>query len=293
MPTCVAVLDGCVLPVYETHIGPKSGLATQAFAGRRLAMHVEEQPSPSASVSEFVKVTLHEDCYEGYASAQDLSRLTSADSATPSNTPAATEGRSNAASSATDYALQLARACKGYLWGGCASAELGLDCSGLVQLAYAKGAGWWIPRDAWMQEKYCAPVARKDVQRGDLVFFGSKERATHVAFVVSCEDAASLSLPTNDAAALYYLHCSGYDMGRGGCGVDLLLFDENGGSSTTTTPPVGASLGSLGIGKPGWSRSDATAHSDDSLGGVAQRYARVWRGFGRIEKRLPPNTRLW
>lgn len=58
------------------------------------------------------------------------------------------------------------------------------DCSGLVQAAFAH-TGVWIPRDAYQQERFCRPVAvsaadARLLQPGDLVFFGTRERCTHV-----------------------------------------------------------------------------------------------------------------
>ena len=59
-----------------------------------------------------------------------------------------------------------------YLWGG--KSALGLDCSGLVQLACSL-AGQALPRDTDMQEKFGQPVpydGRLDgLSRGDLVFW--------------------------------------------------------------------------------------------------------------------------
>ena len=56
-----------------------------------------------------------------------------------------------------------------YYWGG--KTSLGLDCSGLVQVAL-DSAGIAVPRDTDMQEKALGlPVERGDVQRGDLVFW--------------------------------------------------------------------------------------------------------------------------
>ncbi|WP_353980184.1 C40 family peptidase [Salinicola endophyticus] len=62
-----------------------------------------------------------------------------------------------------------------YRWGG--STPAGYDCSGLVQMAYAK-IGVPLPRTA--NEQYHA-LPEIDVARpGDLLFFGGGNRATHV-----------------------------------------------------------------------------------------------------------------
>jgi Bacterial dipeptidyl-peptidase Sh3 domain/NlpC/P60 family len=62
--------------------------------------------------------------------------------------------------------VELARGYLGapYLWGG--MTEAGIDCSGLVHMAYRRG-GRLVPRDAWEQLAAGAPV--REPEPGDLV----------------------------------------------------------------------------------------------------------------------------
>jgi cell wall-associated NlpC family hydrolase len=63
-----------------------------------------------------------------------------------------------------------------YLWGGASS--FGFDCSGFTQML-VRVRGFNMPRDADKQAAWSGviPVARKDLQPGDLLFFGSSPRA--------------------------------------------------------------------------------------------------------------------
>lgn len=91
-----------------------------------------------------------------------------------------------------------------YLWGGTVGPNY--DCSGLMQAAFV-AAGIWLPRDAYQQEAFTKPISTAAVEPGDLVFFGTPEKATHVG----------LYLGDNR-----YIHSSGQAQGRNGIGIDVL-----------------------------------------------------------------------
>jgi gamma-D-glutamyl-L-lysine dipeptidyl-peptidase len=77
--------------------------------------------------------------------------------------------------------LATARAFLGapYEWGGMTAA--GIDCSGLVHMAF-RASGQLVPRDSWQQEAAGSPVAVGSELPGDVVVYGGPERADHVAF---------------------------------------------------------------------------------------------------------------
>jgi cell wall-associated NlpC family hydrolase len=77
--------------------------------------------------------------------------------------------------------LEVARRYLGtpYEWGGMTRA--GIDCSGLVHMAY-RATGRLVPRDSWQQEAAGIRIEEGTEEPGDVVVYGSPKRADHVSF---------------------------------------------------------------------------------------------------------------
>jgi len=89
-----------------------------------------------------------------------------------------------------------------YLWGG--KSSLGIDCSGLVQLAL-NTAGHPCPRDSYMQERVVgSAVALDDLRRGDLVFWKGHvaiARDSHTLVHANAHHMMVVAEPAADAIA--------------------------------------------------------------------------------------------
>ncbi len=91
-----------------------------------------------------------------------------------------------------------------YLWGG--TVPPNYDCSGLMQAAFAS-VGIWLPRDAYQQEAFVQKISEETAQRGDLIFFGTALKATHVGLYLGNGQ---------------YVHSSGKEHGHNGIAVSSL-----------------------------------------------------------------------
>jgi cell wall-associated NlpC family hydrolase len=103
-----------------------------------------------------------------------------------------------------DFACQAMQQLNYYLWGGTLGPNY--DCSGLIQAAFVS-IDVWLPRDAYQQEAFVETISAAELSPGDLVFFGTDKKATHVG----------LYLGTGS-----YIHSSGQKMGRNGIAIDRL-----------------------------------------------------------------------
>lgn len=181
-------------------------LVTQAALGRHLRVMAEIEPTDTPEWQKHlqaVRVCLCEDDYPGWLRVADLAHLRVADSLYQAIALSRVEIASRLPDVIAFTHAAMAQPNE-YLWGG--TVKPNFDCSGLMQAAFAS-VGIWLPRDAYQQEAFTQAIALADLAPGDLVFFGTPVKATHVGLYLG------------DAL---YIHSSGKDQGRNGIGIDRL-----------------------------------------------------------------------
>ena len=187
-------------------------LATQAIVNRHIRFDNDALLDAKTQVIA-LPVILVEDDYPGWLSIDDLQALQPIEE----NYQATLIERQTIADRMDDvirYALDAMKIPNEYLWGGAVGPNL--DCSGLVQCSFGSQE-IWMPRDAYQQEAFTETID-VDLENetsiddaltpGDLVFFGTPEKATHVAIYLGDGE---------------YIHSSGKDQGRNGIGIDSLI----------------------------------------------------------------------
>ncbi len=190
-------------------------LATQAQQGRRIQVQ-PLAPDPDYPPTAY-PVLLQEDDYPAWIAATDLTVLT------PTSGPyyppqPSIETIAQGRQQAIAFTQQAMTQPNCYLWGGTVGPNY--DCSGLVQHAFS-AQGIWLPRDAYQQEAFVQPLPNPGttpadlvdvLQPGDLLFFGTPIKATHVALYLG---------------EGRYIHSSGKDQGRDGIGIDTLAATDH------------------------------------------------------------------
>lgn len=186
------------LNLYDTPDCQK--LATQAAAGRYLFILSHDI---STQEEDALAVQLWEDDYPGWLAKCDFDRLIPV-SHLPEPPTLSRSRIIQAIPAAVAFTYRAMVVHRYYLWGGTVAPNY--DCSGLMQAAF-RSAGVWLPRDAYQQEGFLDPVKWAVVKRGDLVFFGTANRATHVGLYLGQGR---------------YIHSSGSEEGRNGIAIDVL-----------------------------------------------------------------------
>ena len=196
------------LNIYETPNCDR--LSTQAAAGRYLrVVHPSvDRLEDLNNHQQPVQIELCEDDYPGWLKVDDLPQLKPTEEMYQPPVLSADEiqERIPEAIAFTQAAMKQPNH---YLWGGTVGPNY--DCSGLMQAAFAS-VGIQIPRDAYQQEPFTQKISLEELRSGDLVFFGTPEKATHVG----------LYLGKGDSGKGEYIHSSCKETGRNGIAIDVL-----------------------------------------------------------------------
>ncbi|MEG4999103.1 C40 family peptidase [Microcoleus sp. B4-D4] len=180
-------------------------LATQASQGRHLRA-LNQSPSEVNLDTNAVMVRLCEDDYPGWLDLRDIDLLEVTETVYHPLVLSEFQIREKLPIAIT-FAREAMNQSNDYLWGGTVGPNY--DCSGLMQAAFV-AAGIWLPRDAYQQEAFTKPISIGAVEPGNLVFFGTPEKATHVGLCLGDRR---------------YIHSSGQAQGRNGIGIDVLSED--------------------------------------------------------------------
>lgn len=174
------------------------GLVTQVNVGDHLRILEVSKDQ------QVFRVCSCKDDYPGWIAGEHLHHLTLATQ--PYRAPVlSTDEIRGRVEKAITFARAAMAAPNEYLWGGTTAPNY--DCSGLVQSAFAF-AGIQLPRDSYQQKDFTERVTQADLQPGDLIFFGTPARTTHVGLYLG---------------EGRYIHSSGKDKGRDGIGIDSIF----------------------------------------------------------------------
>jgi cell wall-associated NlpC family hydrolase len=191
-----------------------NSLVTQAAVDRRLTIESNPESECILPPTAPLRVKLVEDSYPGWLDPQDWPLLVEdlTEYQAPLLNRVEIEARLSHAIAFTQAAMDVPNE---YLWGGTVAPNY--DCSGLMQAAFGS-VGIQLPRDAYQQEGFLEPIDWTDLSDllrqllpGDLVFFGTPQKATHVGLYLG---------------EAQYIHSSGRDHGRNGIGIDRLSDQE-------------------------------------------------------------------
>lgn len=191
-------MEYCSLANLNLYDSPEcETLATQAAIGR----HLRIVSLPTQEVPAFC-VRLCEDDYPAWLHPDEAKHLDSTDFYAPLQF-SEMEIRDRIPE-VIAYTKEAMKNHQYYLWGGTVGPNY--DCSGLMQAAFAS-VGIWLPRDAYLQEAFTMPISLEVLKPGDLIFFGSIAKATHVGLYLGGDR---------------YIHSSGRELGHNGIAIDRL-----------------------------------------------------------------------